>query len=100
MLASRALVRARLQQWDAAAGDAKQVIPGFLSHVLILTLIYTKSVKIQPSVIGLIAKSVALVRTGKKHEAYRACDIAFEHSHSTHVSFILLIKVRVASTRN
>ena len=99
VLASRALVRARLRQWDAAIGDAEQVIPGLLSHMLILTLTYTKSVKIQPSVIGLIAKSVALVGNGKKHEAYRACDIAFQHSHSNYVNFILLIKVRVSTTR-
>ncbi|KAF8552355.1 hypothetical protein OG21DRAFT_1511593 [Imleria badia] len=73
-LASRALVRVRLQQWDAAIADA------------------TESIKIEPSVIGYIAKSVALVGNGEKHKAYRACDIAFERFHSTHVSFLLLVK--------
>ena len=92
VLACRALVRARLRQWDTAVSDAGQVIPGYLFYVFVLTM-YAKSVKIQPSVIGLIARSVALVGNGKKLEAYRACDIAFEHSHSTYVSFILLIKV-------
>ncbi|KAF8548528.1 hypothetical protein OG21DRAFT_750496 [Imleria badia] len=76
-LASRALVRARLRQWDEAIVDAKE------------------SITIQPSVMGYIAKSVSLVCKGKRLEAYRACDIAFEHCHSTHVSFLLLIKAVV-----
>ncbi|KAF8546584.1 hypothetical protein OG21DRAFT_1491063 [Imleria badia] len=74
LLASRALVRARLQEWDTAIVDA------------------TESIKIQPSVIGYIAASVALVSKGEKHNAYRACDIASERFHSTHVTFLLLIK--------
>ncbi|KAF8142122.1 hypothetical protein EV363DRAFT_1150633 [Boletus edulis] len=73
-LASRALVRARLQQWDAAIEDA------------------TESIKISPSVIGYIARSVALVGKGEMRKAYRACDIAFQRSHSTHVPFLLLVK--------
>ncbi|KAH0838860.1 WD40-repeat-containing domain protein [Lanmaoa asiatica] len=75
VLASRALVRAHLRHWEAAIVDA------------------TKSINIRPTVIGYIAKSIALVGNGERHEAYRACDIAFEHFHSTHVSFLLLIKV-------
>ncbi|KAH0838810.1 WD40-repeat-containing domain protein [Lanmaoa asiatica] len=92
ILASRALVRARLQHWDAAIDDAKQVFATLLSHTLTLMPMYIKSVNIQPSIIGYIAMGVALVGKGKRHEAYRACDIAFEHFHSTHVSFLLLIK--------
>ena len=56
-------------------------------------LIYTKAIKIQPPVIGYIAKSVAHVGKGEKNKAYRACDIAFERFHSSHVSFLLLVKV-------
>ena len=90
-LASRALVRARLRQWDTAIADATEVLIPLLPHAL--SLIYIKSIKIQPSVIGYIAKSVALVGNGEKHKAYRACDIAFERFHSTHVTSLLLIKV-------
>ena len=90
-LASRALVRARLRQWNAAIADATKVFVALLSHAL--TLIYIKSIEIQPSVVGYIAKSVALVGKGETHNAYRACDIAFEYFHSTHVTFLLLIKV-------
>ena len=90
-LASRALVRARLRQRDGAIADATEVFLALLYHVL--SLIYIKSIKIQPSVIGYIAKSVALVGNGEKHKAYRACDIAFGRFHSTHVTFLLLIKV-------
>ena len=96
-LASRALIRARLRQWDAAIADTTAVCVAPLSHAL--SLIYIKSIKIQPSVIGYIAKSVALVGNGEKHKAYRACDIAFERFHSTHVTFLLLIKVCVPCTR-
>ncbi|KAG6375175.1 hypothetical protein JVT61DRAFT_3383 [Boletus reticuloceps] len=74
ILASRALIRTRLGDWDAAIVDAKE------------------SIKIQPSVIGYIAKGVAHVGKGEKQEGYRACDIAFERYHSNHVSFLLLIK--------
>jgi hypothetical protein len=95
-LASRALVRARLRQWDAAIADATEVFVALLSHAL--SLIYIKSIKIQPSVIGYIAKSVALVGNGEKHKAYRTCDIAFERFHSTHVTFLLLIKVCIPCT--
>ncbi|KAF8548919.1 WD40 repeat-like protein, partial [Imleria badia] len=74
VLASRALVRARLQHWDAALEDAE------------------KATQLQPSVIGYIAKSIAHVGKGERHKAYEACDIAFELFHSSHGTFILLIK--------
>ena len=88
-LASRALVRARLRQWDAALVDAEEVLVALFCHTLALTSIYTKAIEIQPSVIGYIAKSVALVGNGERHKGYRACDIAFERFHSSHVSFLL-----------
>ena len=97
-LASRALVRARLRQWDAAVADATQVCVALLSYAL--SLIYIQSIKIQPSVLGYIAKSVALVGNGEKLKAYRACDIAFERFHSTHVTFLLLIKVCMPCTQH
>ena len=90
-LTSRALVRARLLQWDQAITDATEVFLHLLSHALIL--IQIKSIKIEPSVIGYIAKSVALAGKGEKHKAYWACNIAFERFHSTHVTFFLLVKV-------
>ena len=96
-LASRALVRARLRRWDTAIADATKVSATLLPHAL--SLIEIKSIKIRPSVIGYIARSVALVGNGEKHKAYRACDIAFERFHSTHVTFLLLIKVCVPCTR-
>ena len=84
-------MRAHLFQWDEAIADATEVFLHLLSHALIL--IHIKSIKIEPSVIGYIAKSIALAGKGEKHKAYRACDIAFEHFHSTHVTFLLLVKV-------
>ena len=58
-----------------------------------LTLIYTKSIRIRPSAIGYIAKSAALVGKGQKHDGYRECDIALERFRSAHDTFIPLIKV-------
>ncbi|KAF8439357.1 hypothetical protein L210DRAFT_2212162 [Boletus edulis BED1] len=52
VLASRAIVRARLRQRGAAIEDAK------------------KSIEIQPSIGGYIANSVAFVGRGEKHKAY------------------------------
>ncbi|KAF8127258.1 hypothetical protein EV363DRAFT_1346345 [Boletus edulis] len=74
VLASRALVRTRLQLWDIALVDA------------------TMAINIQPSVAGFIAKSLAHVGKGERDKAYRTCDIAFEHFHSSHLSFLLLVK--------
>ena len=65
-----------------------------------LSLIYIKSIKIEPSIVGYIAKGVALVGKGEKLKAYRACDIAFERFHSTHVTFLLLIKVCISCTHH
>ncbi|KAF8123182.1 hypothetical protein EV363DRAFT_1587463 [Boletus edulis] len=74
VFASRALVRARLRRWDAALEDAE------------------KATKIQPSVIGLVAKSVAHVGKGERDKGIRTCDIALEHFHTSHVTLLLLIK--------
>ena len=63
-----------------------------------LTSIYTEAIEIEPSVIAYIAKSVALVGNGDRHGGYRACDIAFERFHSSHVSFLLLVKVCIFRT--
>jgi hypothetical protein len=45
VLGSRALVRARLQDWDAALVDAEEVLAALFSHTLTLTSIYTKAIK-------------------------------------------------------
>jgi hypothetical protein len=42
---------------------------------------------------GYIAQSVALVGNGERHKGYRAYDIAFERFHSSHGTFLLLVKV-------
>ena len=93
VLASRALVRTRLQRWDAALLDAETVFFTLFTRTLTLTLVYTKALEIEPSLIAYIAKSLAHVGNGEKDKGYRACDIAFERFHSSHVTFLLLIKV-------
>ena len=98
VFASRALVRARLRQWNEAIADAEEVLSAQFLHKLTLTLIHTKSIAVQPSVMGYIAKSVSLIGQKDKLAAYRACDVAFEHLHSTHVGFLLLVKVCIPHT--
>ena len=95
LLASRALVRTRLQTWDAALLDAERVNFTLFTRTMMLTLLYTKALKIKPSLIAYIAKSLAHVGNGERDKGYRACDIAFERFHSSHVTFLLLIKVCV-----
>ena len=65
LLASRALVRARLHQWDAALVDAEKVFGALLLHIPTLTLVCTKAINIRPSAIGYLAKSVAHVGKGE-----------------------------------
>ena len=63
------------------------------ARTLTLTLVYTKALKIESSLIACIARSLAHVGNGERDKGYRACDIAFERFHSSHVTFLLLIKV-------
>ncbi|KAF8546583.1 WD40 repeat-like protein [Imleria badia] len=49
-----------------------------------------KVIEIQPSVFTLIAKNIAHVGKGERYKGYWACDIAFEHFHSSHVTFLLV----------
>ena len=93
LLAARALLNARLQHWDAALADAEMVDLALLSCILTMTLIYPKAINAQPSIIAYIAKSVAHVGKGEKDMAYCTCDTASEHFHSSHASFLLLMKV-------
>ena len=43
--------------------------------------------------IAYIAKGLAHVGKGENNMAYLACDIAFEHSHSSHATLLLLVRV-------
>ena len=92
-LAARSLVRVRLQHWDEALVDAQTVVLTLLSPSLTLTPSRTKVIHGQPSIIAYIAKSLAHVGKGEKDKAYLACNIAFQHSHSSHIPLPFLIKV-------
>ena len=93
VLASRALVRARLERWDAALADAEEVRVAPLSHTRTLTPFRIKSIGIKRSFVGYVAKCVVLVGKGEKDEGIRVCDISFQHFHSEHVTLLRLIKV-------
>ena len=69
------------------------VLLALLSHPLSLTPRRTKAIDAQPSTVAYIAKSLAHVGKGEKDMAYLACDMAFEHSHSSHIPLPFPIKV-------
>ena len=88
-----------MQEWDAAIIDAERVCVVPRLSTRILALIYIKAIETHPCIIAYIAKSLALVGKGDKDDDYRTCDIAFAPFHSTHASFLLLIKVGVLQSR-
>ena len=71
----------------------KRYFSTLFTRTLTLTLVYTKALEIEPPLIAYIAKSLAHVGNGERDKAYRACDIALERFHSSHVTFLLLLKV-------
>ena len=80
-------MRARLRQWGGTIPEAEEVLAAQFLNKLTLTLIHTKSIAVQPSIMGYIAKSVSLVGQRKKLAVlYRACDIAF----NTFIQFTLV----------
>ena len=91
VLASRALVRTRLQGWDAALLDAGMVFFTLFARTLTLTLLYTKALQIEPSLIAYIAKSLAHVGNGER-------DIGPAASHSN--ASILLTLLSSFSSRS
>lgn len=94
VLASRALIRARLRKWDAALLDAGKVCARVTLRIYPDAEINsTKAIRSQPSVMAYVAKGIAHVGKGERHEGYGTCDIALEYFDSSHVTFVLLIKV-------
>ncbi|KAG9318946.1 hypothetical protein JVU11DRAFT_1061 [Chiua virens] len=73
-LANRALIRTRLQDWNSAHNDAQQ------------------SLKVQPSVVGYIAKAMACVGKGESQAGIRTLDLAFMHHSREEGSFLLLVR--------
>ncbi|KAH0832420.1 hypothetical protein J3R83DRAFT_13460 [Lanmaoa asiatica] len=89
--ANRALVQARLQKWGNALVDAETVI----NHASFLdaTLKYNRqSIDIQPSVIGCIARSIALGGQGRHEDSMQAFDLAFSYCRAEQVNYLLLVK--------
>ena len=92
-LANRALVRARLQDWSGAYDDAQQVRFCLVFHLPVF--IRTKSLKVQPSVIGYIAKAIVRIGQGESQAGIRAFDLAFMHCSLEEIPFLFLIRVRL-----
>ena len=92
VLANRALVRTRLRKWNEALADAEKVLVALLLHFPTLTSIYTKSIKIHPSIFAYIAMGIANVGVGERDNGYQACDIAFKYVQPSDGNFLRLIK--------
>lgn len=91
--ANRALIQARLQKWDNALVDAEMVINhSSFSHTT-LRCIRFQSIDIQPSVIGYIAKSIALCGQGRHEDSMQAFDLSFSYCRTEQVNYLLLVKV-------
>ena len=91
-LANRALVRARLQDWSGAYDDAQQVRFRRVLHILVFSR--AKSLKVQPSVDGYIAKAIARIGQGESQAGIRAFDLTFLHCSLKEIPFLFLIRVR------
>lgn len=71
----------------------KRQVSSRLFAIDILTRLGVKSIKIQPSAIALVAKSLALIGDRKTFDGYRACDNAIAQSASSDAQFLRVIKV-------
>ncbi|KAH0825664.1 hypothetical protein J3R83DRAFT_11721 [Lanmaoa asiatica] len=92
--ANRALIRASLKQWDTAIADATQVASHLISPVahVYSSVPGPKSLAIQRSIIGHIAKAVALVGRGEHELAFETFDLVFRDCSADETRFLLLIK--------
>ncbi|KAF8123255.1 hypothetical protein EV363DRAFT_1356699 [Boletus edulis] len=72
--ANRALVQARLGKWSNALVDAEM------------------SIDVHPSVIGCIAKCIALSGQDRHEDSMQAFDLAFSYCGSEQVNYLLLVK--------
>lgn len=91
--ANRALVQARLKNWSNALADAEMVTSLAFSQYVTLKDIHCQSIDARLSVIGCIAKSIALCGQHKHEDAMQAFDLAFGCCGAEQVNYLLLVKV-------
>lgn len=91
--ANRALVQARLQKWGDALVSAEMVINNASFSHTKFKYIHFQSIDIQPSVIGCVARSIALCGQGRHEDSMQAFDLAFSYCRAEEVNYLLLIKV-------
>lgn len=91
--ANRALVQARLQKWGSALVDAEMVTHHTSFYRTTLKYICFQSIDIQPSVIGCIAKSIALCGQGRHEDSMQAFDLGFNYCSADQLNYLLLVKV-------
>ncbi|KAG8214193.1 hypothetical protein J3R82DRAFT_10984 [Butyriboletus roseoflavus] len=91
-LANRALIRAHRQDCRAAIDDAKNVNLFQFFCVAVLTRVYSKSIRTQPSVMGYIALAIAHIRSCERDAGFKALDFAFKQCYPSDLDFLLLIK--------
>ncbi|KIN93449.1 hypothetical protein M404DRAFT_36093 [Pisolithus tinctorius Marx 270] len=90
LLASRALIRARLKYLALAINDAKEASLHSHHSTYIFAHVHLKSLQVQSSPIGHVAMAVALLGQGDREGALCAFDLAF-HDCEPHDNRILLL---------
>lgn len=93
-LANRALVRTRLRQWDAAYYDAQRV----RLYSLLLSYAHPsrKSMEIQPSLVGCIARTLVLsMKTERGSREIQDFDFSFHEYTPKQAAFLSLVQVGV-----
>lgn len=94
-LANRAFIRAHLEDWGGASEDAQQVSSCCIPHLPVFTHVRIKSLEVQPSVVGYVAKAIAHVGQGESAAGIRTFDLALLHCSLEEIGFLLLLRVRV-----
>ena len=95
-LANLAIIRSRLKQWELAERDARAVC------LIIASCIYSdflslKSIKVQPTILGHVAVSIALGGQGQLSAAKHEFNQVFLRDESKNNCLLLLIKASYVS---
>lgn len=93
VLAKRALIQARLHEWDAALKCAEIVCPVFLLNSLTVISFHGQSINIQSSVIAHVARGFALFGKKEYASAVEAFNDAFRECNMSDRTLVSLVKV-------
>ena len=99
VLAKRALIQARLHEWDTALKYAETVCLVFLLNGVTVISFHEQSIDIQPSVIAHVARGFALFGKKEYASAVEAFNDAFRECNMSERALVSLAKVSHPSVR-